>query len=400
MFIEELKKIFRIKSFLIVLAFGLVYYLLFISAQMRSYPGSYEMTVEAGKELMEKYGDSLSPEEYREYEKDYEQLKSAPGGMLETINTFIAGNALMAEYGISDVTQLEETIAEAAGSSGSSELGTLLMMEIYDTFSAEDYSNAMEEQIALDIRKNYLKLYEQEVFKDSGSENGTGYYDSLNEAQRRRVYERNTSEIYGIMPWDVRDCTFKVFQFCAFFMIAAVLFFIVPYIVKDNRSGVLPLQYTGKAGRRYDFYRLFAILAAAVIILAALSAVFLFLCKLNGIFPFWNSPVSAFASYFICWLPLSLGELVLLGLAVVIGLALGLVLIACLATRFCANYITAIAWMLPMILVGAVFCGTLIVNLLDLNQLPWLALGISAGIFAVGLAGNLIGWLWNRRRDF
>ena len=65
--------------------------------------------------------------------------------------------------------------------------------------------------------------------------------------------------------------------------------------------------------------------------------------QIEWYFPILEQPGFRFASYFICWLPLSLGELVLLGLAVVIGLAVWLVLIACLATRFCANYITAIA---------------------------------------------------------
>ena len=121
------------------------------------------------------------------------------------------------------------------------------MMEIWHVF-AEDYSDAMEEQIALDIRKNYLKLYEQEIFTDSGSENGTGYYDSLNEAQRRRVYERNTSEIYGIMPWDVRDCTFKVFSVLRIFYDRSGTLFIVPYIVRTTAAAFYRCNIQEKPG--------------------------------------------------------------------------------------------------------------------------------------------------------
>ena len=400
MFAEELKKIFKLKSLLIVAAFGVLYYMLFISPHMKLYPGSYSMTVDVGQELLEKYGSRVSPEEYKSFLDGYEVLEAAPGGTLEKVNTFIAGNSLMAKQGITDVSQLEAMIEKSTSpAGGTSELGTQLMNEIYNEFSPEDYEKAMEEQVALDIRKNYIEMYRDEILTQSKSENGTGYYDSLNEQQRLRVYARNKEEAYGVMPKAVYDCTFTIFQFFAFFMATAVLFFIVPYIVKDNRSQVLVFQYTGRAGRRYDLIRVLAVVVAAGIVLAAGGGVFLWLCRLNHIFPFFNSPVSSFASGMISWLPLSLGGLILLGFLAVIVLALGLVLIAFCVTHSCTNYITAIAWMLPMVLAAAVFCGTLLVKFLDISQPLWLAPGLAAADLLLGLIGVLIQWMLLRRRD-
>lgn len=413
MLFEELRKIFKVRGLLVVLAFGLLYYMLFVAPQMKNYPGSYQMTVDVGLELLNKYGNEISPEEYRDFMADYERREENPGGILEEINDFIAGNALMADYGIKNVNGLEAAIEELTMDSGPSEAGTLLMEEIYSAFTPDDYANAMEAQIDLDIRKNYLALYRQEVMgegaasaeagtevaPEAATEAVTGYYHELDGAQQRRVSKRDEAEVYGVLPYEVYDCTFKVFQFWAFFLVAAALFFIVPYIVKDNRSGARILQYTGKAGRRYDLIRMLAVIIAAGAVWLAGAAVFLWLCRLNHVLPFWNSPVSSFASGVICWLPLSLGDLILLELLWAAALTLGLALIAFCVTRTCTNYITAIAWMLPMLLVTAVFCGMILVKPLELDTPAWLAFGFTAAVAAAGLLCAAIGWFAGRRRS-
>lgn len=376
MLLEEMRKIWSWKKCLCLLAFGVLYFLLFIRPYVSIYEGSYHQAADIAASIAHKYGDFISPAEYERMKAD------APKKGVSEIDRMIGENALFQSYGFhtfQEFNNAEESITR--------EEDTALWMEIYDVFSDKEVSEEFTRSIERNVYDMYLDTYQSEA--QSGAD-ATSYYENLDEEQRKRVVSRNEREVFGVLPPLVIDDNFEVLQFWAAFVIISVVFLVLPYMVQENRNRMTMLQYSSRKGRNYYLYQLTGCLLSAFILIAAEFLFYMLTAKLNRVIDFWNAPAASFASGYIGWFPWSLGTMSMMNVLFCAMTAVGAGLILFAVTRYCRNYITAIAWALPLVILAGCYGAFLAYHFMEITRWKYLVpaaavLVLGTGILTVGL---------------
>lgn len=372
---EEMKKIWSWKKCLCLLAFGILYFLLFIRPYVSIYEGSYRQSADIAASIADKYGEQIS-------EEDYEKMKAdAPAKGVSKIDRMIAENPMFQSYGFHTFQEFnlgEESLTQ--------EEDTALWMEIYDVFSDKDVSEEFTRSIELNVYHMFLERYESEAL---GKGDSTSYYKDLDEGQRQRIRERSKKEVYGILPPLVIGDNFEVLQFWAAFVIISVVFMILPYMVQENRNRMTMLQYSCKKGRKYYLYKLAACLLSALAVIGAEFLFYMLIAKINRVTEFWNAPAASFSSGYIGWFPWSLGTMSLMNVLFCAMTAVGAGFILFAVTRFCRNYVTAIAWALPLVILAGCYGTFLAYHFMEITRWKYLVpaaavLVLGSGILAVG----------------
>lgn len=380
MIIEEMKKILSWKRLLLLLGFAVMYFMLFLKPFVQMNPGSYHQFVSITKDMIREYGSRLTPEVYGQFKTKVQDMKAHPGGNLEKVDDYIRKNELFASYDIFDLDTFFSTGMEGL----SREEQMLLWEELYKGLTESEIYQAQDQNIGISAWVEAMNFYEQEVLSASQSEGGTQFYENLSEAQTLRVDQRNTDEIYGLLPPMILNDHLEVLQFAGAFMLLSVIFIIVPYVVNDNRCRLVDFHYTSVKGRRFYMYKLLAAIFSVVLILAVQVAALAGILKINAVTDFWNSPVSSFQTGFISWFPLTLGQLTMLAVGLCVLLGVGMVFVVFAVTRYCVNYITAIAWQLPLVVLAGLFGGILMKSFTEITSVKYLPMAVGIGGFAVG----------------
>ena len=376
MLLEEIKKMWSLKKCLCLLVFGILYFLLFIRPYVSVHEGSYQQAADMAVSMAEKYGDSISEDAYRKMKAD------APAKGVSRIDKIIAENAMFQSYGFhtfQEFNNKEESLTEAED--------TALWMEIYDVCSDKEVSEEFTRSIELNLYDMYLERYQAEA--QSGAD-ATSYYENLNEEQRQRVISRNEREVFGVLPPLVTADNFEVLQFWAAFVIISAAFMILPYMVQENRNRMPLLQYSTRKGRKYYLYKLGACLLSVFLLIAAEFLFYMLTAKINRVTDFWNAPAASFSSGYIGWFPWSLGTMTLMNVLFCAMTAVGAGLVVFAVTRYCRNYITAIAWALPLVVLAGCYGSFLARDFMGITRWKYLVptaalIVLGSGILAVGL---------------
>lgn len=382
---EEVKKILNIKKCLCLLAFGILYYLLLLKPYVYSYDGSYRMAVDIAGSITEKFGDSISEEEYAQMKEE------APVEEQTRIDQFIAQNELFKSYEIH--TFREFTIAEETLSR---EESTELWMELYDSIPEEEVYSESVASIKTDLYNMYLDSYHKEAM---GNQDTTSYYENLDRKQRARVAERNQEEVKGIVPQMVVSANFEVLQYGSCFVIISILFLILPYMVRENKNGMTMLQYSCRKGRKYYVYKLLACLLSAALVMAVEFLLYLAIAKINCVTDFWNMPAASFSSGYIGWFPLTLGGMTLMSLLFCAMITVGAGLLVFGVTRYCRNYITAIAWALPLAALAGCYGALIASHFMEITRPKYLAAAVAFAVLAAGILAVGGQFLLERKRN-
>lgn len=385
---EEMKKILSWKKLLCLLGFAVIYFLLFIRPYVSVYKGSYQQTADIAKKITEQYGAYISPEEF----EDYKQNMPQKGG--SDIDKMISQNSLFQKYDIHTFQEFNnrlETLSESEE--------TALFMEIYDQFSGKEVSDEFTRMIELNIYDYFAECYEKEALQTGVSDNHTDFYDNLDKSQLERVGARNQKEVFGLLPRDILKDNFEVLQFLSAFIIISILFLILPYMVQENRNHMPLLQYSFRKGRRSLLCKLAACVLSGVIIIAIEILLYLITAKFNRVLDFWNAPSASFASGYIGWFPWSLGSTTCMVFLFTIAAALGAAMILFFITHRCRNYITALAWTMPLVLGSGIFGGYCIYKFADLSRWKYLVPAAAFGILFAGFAAVIFQFVNERRRD-
>ena len=385
MLFEEIKKIWSWKKCLCLLAFWILYFLLFISPYVSIYEGSYQQTADIAADIVKKYGNYISEDEYEKMKAD------APQKGVSEIDKMIAENPLFQSYGFR--TFQEFNYAEE---SLSPDEDTALWMEIYDVFTADDITREFTRTIELNVYQMYLDRYESEAL---GKADGTSYYKDLDEAQRQRTLERNWKEVYGILPPQVIGDNFEVLQFWAAFAIISVIFMILPYMVQENRNRMTMLQYSCKRGRKYYLYKLAACLLSAFLVIGAEFLFYMLIAKINRVIEFWNAPAASFSSGYIGWFPWTLGTLSLMNVLFCTMTAVGAGLILFVVTRYCRNHITAIAWALPLVILAGCYGAFLVYHFMEITTWKYLVPVAAGMVLGIGILAVGVQFVSERKRN-
>lgn len=385
---EEMKKILSWKKLLCLIGFAVIYFLLFIRPYVAVYGGSFQQTADIAKRITDKYGTYISQDEFEDY------IQNMPDKGVSAIDKMISENALFQEFGFHTFQEFNNNVESLSRAES-----TALFMEIYEQFSDKDVSDEFTRMIELNVYDYFSETYQTEALQAGASENHTSFYEHLDDAQLKRVNERNKKEVFGLLPQDILRDNFEVLQFLSAFMIISILFLILPYMVQENRNDMSLLQYSFRKGRRYFLYKLAACMFSGLIVAAIEFLLYLVTASFNRVLDFWNAPVASFASGYIGWFPWSLGTTTLMVFVFTLAAALGAAMLLFIITRYCRNYITALAWSMPLILGAGIYGGYCIHKFVELTRWKYLVPTVSFTVFAIGTAAVVLQFLNERRRN-
>lgn len=384
----EIRKILIWKKLLCLLGFGILYFLLFIRPYVNIHPGSYHQTADIAEAITDKYGVSISPEEY-------EKMKSeAPEKGISAIDRMIAENALFQEYGFHTFQEFN-----LGSESLTPDEDTALWMEIYDSFSDAEVSEEFTRTIEINVYDMFLDSYRTEALQENGSANGTSVYKDLDDLQRQRVLERNREEVFTILPSVILEDNFQVLQFWSVFVIIGVIFMILPYMVQENQNEMPSLQYCCRKGRGYYLRKLAAGLITSLAVIGISIVFYLITAKINRVTDFWNASASSFSSGYIGWFPWSIGTMSVMSILFTAMMAAGAGMILFAVTRHCRNYISAIALALPLVILAGCYGAFFILDFAEITRGKYMVPMISAVVLGLGVLANLVQYMAEKKRN-
>lgn len=379
----ELKKIITVKKLFLLLGFFLLYFLLFLKPYVEFYEGSWRMEAGFAEEIVSQYGTAILPEEF-------EQLKGQkPVYEAGKTDIFIEQNP---EYAALHVHSLRELMNLSGGSVLSLEEENRLWFQLYEGVSSEVVAEDMERLLLFDIWDIYIESYEQagQVGRQ---------YENLTPQAERRVEERNKKEVYSPIPENVTAYNFELLRRFAVFMMLSTTFFVMPYMVSENRSRMPALQYSFRKGRCYYKNRMAAVVIAVLFIAAVECALYLYCAGTDRVFAFWNCALSGFASGFIGWLPWTLGSYTVCVLLLMVLVSVGLSLIVFVITNYLSSHVNAIAWQIPAAVFSCVYGGLVCYKAGEIDKPMFTAPAVGIGVFAVGVLLAFVQGRREKRKD-
>lgn len=379
----ELKKIITVKKLFLLLGFFLLYFLLFLKPYVEPYEGSWQMEADFAEEIVLQYGLALLPEEF-------EQLKGKkPVYEAGKTDIFIEQNP---EYAAFNVHSLKELLKLVERRELSLEEDNRLWFKLYEGVPAKVVSEDMERLILFDIWDYYIESYEQ-------AGQGGIQYENLTPQAERRVEERNGKEVYSPLPANVTEYNFELLRFFAVFIMLSTTFFVMPYMVSENRSRMPALQYSFRKGRSYYQNRMAAVVITVLFIAAVECALYLYCAGIDRVFAFWNCALSGFTSGFIGWLPWTLGSYTVCVLLLMVLASVGLSLIVFVITNYLSSHVSAIAWQIPVAVFSCVYGGWACFKLGEIDKPMLAAPAVGIGVFAVGIVLAFVQGRREKKKD-
>ncbi|HWS29203.1 MAG TPA: hypothetical protein VN512_03705 [Clostridia bacterium] len=170
-----------------------------------------------------------------------------------------------------------------------------------------------------------------------------------NESVRTRIAAvRDTGEYLGAMDGYTLERHMRYFWVFAVLAIFAPLALVSPLVVNDRSRRVHLLQYASHQGRRTLKMQFTAVLLSALLVICFLTAIFLLLyIYRSGDFALWNAGLTSFEGGLITRVPITLGQYVLLSIALIDALALGASLLAFVLSRLSQNLVSLLLKLLP-----------------------------------------------------
>lgn len=251
----------------------------------------------------------------------------------------------------------------------------------------------MEELIIFNLWDTYLTSYERETAP------GTAYYENPDARMQSRIAERDQKEVYGLTSPAVTHCNFTLLRFFSAFMMISTPVFVMPYMVAENRSRMPALHYSFPYGRKYHRKRIRAVILTTLGVLLAETCIYGQCAKIDRVFTLWNCSLSGFVSGFIGWFPWTIGSYTLCCLTLSAITAIGLTLISFVITSHLSNYVSAIAWQLPLAAFGGVFGGLVMYRFGEITGPRFLTAAVCIAVLIAGILAAYIQGTVEKRRD-
>ncbi len=380
----ELKKIISFKKILILLAFFVLYYLLVIKPYVVMYNGSWQMEADLAEEIKERYGLTLLPDEFTMLKAQKPVYE--PG---ETDN-FIAGNT---EYTSLHIYSLRELLDGIGKGRFTLEEENRLWFQLHDKVSPDVVSAEMERLIFFDIWDYFIDSYEREAIR------GDVRYEELTASASARVEMRNQEEVYSPCPRNVVEYNFALLRYFTVFIMLGATFFVMPYMVSENRSRMPALQCSFRKGRSYYRNRLAAVVGTVLVIAILVCILYAVCAKQDRVFVFWDCPISGFASGFIGWLPWTLGSYTISALLFATLASVGLSMMVFVITSYLSSHVSAIAWQLPVVVFSILYGGFLLFKFGEIHKPLFIAPAVGISVFAVGLIAVFVQGRVEKKKD-
>lgn len=322
--LNEVKKIFNIKSVLLLIAITGVMYFLFIEFYITTFPNGrpaldiYNMFVE----MKDEYGEFMDEEEFEDFKVRYDEAKEEADKYIQSREDFKkAGITNYDEFVNMDISNKE-------------------LDKLYDDVIFKKRIDVFWE---LPWREEYIRVYENrdEIVMSSAS----------NEKQEVRIKEILEKDIETSIFHDVVFFNYNILiKYVSVTILIGIMFMITPIYLKDNKNKMNYLQYTSKIGRNIFKRKIIAGILSAFIIISLQLIGFFVLYSSNNVSMFFNSNINSIFNSIISWYDFTFIQYIILTVVAIYVLGFVFALISMLVSSIGQNYITVIGIQLPIAL--------------------------------------------------
>lgn len=322
--LNEVKKIFNIKSVLLLMVIIGVMYFLFIEFYITYFPNGrpaldiYNMFVE----MKDKYGEFMDEEEFEDFKVRYNEAKEEADKYIQSREDFKKAK----------ITNYDEFV--------NMDISNKELDKLYDDVIFKKMIDVFWE---LPWREEYIRVYENrdEIVMSSAS----------NENQEVRIKEILEKDIETSVFNDVVFSNYNtLIKNVAITILIGIMFMITPIYLKDNKNKMNYLQYTSKIGRDIFKKKIIAGILSAFIIISLQLIGFFILYSSNNVSMFFNSNVNSIFNSIISWYDFTFIQYIILTVVAIYVLGFVFTLISMLVSSIGQNYITVIGIQLPIAL--------------------------------------------------
>lgn len=324
--LNELKKIFNIKSIILLILINIVMYFLFIEFYITNFPNGrpalniYNMFVE----MKELYGEYMDEKEFEDFKLKYEEA-------VKEANEYIQLREDFKTAGINDYEDFKNMDLEDE--------------EQYRLYSDVIFDKKIDIFWELPWREEYIKYYEDKerlmLAQASNSKQELRIMEILNKGLETSVFN---DVIFSNYNHFIKNVTITI--------LLSVMFIITPTYLRDYLVKVNYLQYTSKTGRRIFKKMILISLLATFILVTIQFLCFFIIYSTNNTSMFFNSNINSIYNIIISWYDLTFIQYIILTVIGVYLLAFVFTLISLLVSSIGKNYITVIGIQLPIALVS------------------------------------------------
>ena len=372
--LNELKKIFNIKSVILLILINIIMYFLFIEFEISVFPNGrppldiYNMFVE----MEDDYGEFMDEEEFKDFKVKYEEAKREADGYIQSKEDFKRAGIMN-----------------------------------YDDFVNMDTNNKELKKLNNDVifkrkvdvfwelpwREEYIQVYgNREDYMMSKASN------EKQEARIKEILEKNleTSVFTDVVFFNYDNLIKPV----AATILLSVMFMITPIYLRDNKDRISYLQYTSKTGRKIFKKKIIAGLLASAIIVTLQFICFFSIYSTNNTSMFFNSNINSIYNSIISWYDLTFIQYIYLTVIGIYILSFTLTLISMLVSSIGNNYITLIGIQLPIALFVFVILLNYLIHYMTSIFYPKYFLELSyIALMLISTVSMIVRWRKERKTD-
>lgn len=373
--LNELKKIFNMKSIILLLIVNVVMSFLFMEFDIRYFPNGEiaESYYNIFVEMEDEYGEFMDENEFNDFKGKYMETK-------KEVDKYIKSREDLKELGITNYDEFNK-----ANSSNYIN---------YKKFEKIHWDILFEKKIDIfwevPSRKDVIESYEkkEEIM----------IREKLNEKQEIRVKEIIDKDIETSIFTDVVFSNYNgLIKNVVRTILLSVMILITPIYTRDNKENINYLQYTSKVGRKIFKKKILSGLVATFILVSIELVCFLSLYSTNNISMFLDTNINSVFNSIISWYDLTFIQYIILTIIGTYILAFIFSLISMFVSSISRNYIVLIAIQLSIALFTFVVLLRYIIENITSIDHPKHLLGLSYLILIV-ISSILIIIRWKKEK--
>ncbi|WP_110111862.1 hypothetical protein [Bacillus sp. CGMCC 1.16541] len=367
---NELKKMFTLKTVILLGLVTFVFYHLFIMFDFDHFPNGRPATDEfnVAKQMIDEYGEWMDEAEFENFKRIYEQQK-------QEAETYIDSQKELVNAGIDSYEKFRAY-----------ERDDQTVNKVRDRILFEEEVDVFWEMQA---REGIITQYEHpERFGHAMS------IDPLTEKQKSRIDELLEEKQHtSTMSWVVYENYNNLIGNVALLIFLSIMTMVTPLYLQDRKNNVILLQYTSKVGRRSFSHKFVAALIATTAVITLQLLLFFVLYKGNGTSMFLPLHMNSIFNYLLSWYDLTFLHYILLTIVGIYIVGFSLLLLVAYLSSMTPNYMTNIGSQIPVMFLLIVIGIDYIVKDVTSVFLPqhlWPVLllslvGLTAALFIINL---------------
>lgn len=336
---KECKKILDVRLLLILFAFTILFYTMFM--EITIYPSGGQHTdspydIPFAAELVKDLGPSLKIKDWSKIDDKIEELKNE-------YNTIIASNKILNEAGITTFDEMKNYWDKEDDEKELTKEEQKIEDEINRLIFSDETSSKLDFELQYAKLLNEFQGYTYGISKDQVTSFMKTYYEGTSKLYQKAISQRITKDYISLLPDGMLYILQSDMKSMSVLLLICFMVLIIPYQLKEKLRGVTPLYATTHTGRNiYKKQFLSSILSCGIVGILQLL-VYLALYVWKGLAPFWACECWSAANNTYWCDNISFGAYMAIYMLLVLLFTLATVVVAYLIGRIAANYIAGIA---------------------------------------------------------